>query len=514
MKISKIFLMSSVMTFISRVFGFIRDVVIASIFGTGIYTDSFFVSFRIPNLLRRIFAEGAFSQIFIPILVKYRNNLGDEKAKIFASCIFKWLSLFLILITMVGIIISPEIVMLIAPGFINNTDQFVLTVSLLRILFPYIILISLSSLLTSILNSWNYFFISFLSPVFLNISIIFFSLYIVPLLNNNSIIALSWAVLIGGSVQLFSHFLYLRYIGIKINNFQLYQPDIKKIFILILPAVFGASVNQLLISINTAISSFLSPGSISWMYYADRIVEFPIGIFGASITGILLPLLSESVYKNQKKKYSDILHWSIKICFFLILPSSLILLYLSKPLVITLFKYKNFSNFDVFMTQKSLIGYSIGLTGLILVKIFTLSFYSIQNFKTPIYIAIISIIISQFMNLILVKYFQHAGLSLSIGITSYINAFLLYLNIKKRLFLIKKFNIKKFFMQLLFGLTIMFLTIFYLSCFIKNWEYGNIFFRLFRICCIIFISVTMYFFSLFLIGFNFKKIFNISHYKN
>ncbi|MDQ1237803.1 MAG: murein biosynthesis integral membrane protein MurJ [Wigglesworthia glossinidia] len=500
MRINRVFLLSSFITFLSRISGFIRDILIASVFTPGLHTDAFFVSFKIPNLLRKIFAEGAFSQVFIPILIEYKKNHNDMEINIFISCVFRWLVLFLILITIIGILIAPILVFLISPGFIKNFEQFQLTVSLIRILFPYIILISIASLFSSILHSLNQFFISLISPILLNISMIFFILFITPKLTENNIISLAWSVLIGGLMQLYFSFIFLKRNDISINYFQIKHPEIFKILFLIGPAIFGISINQILTMLNTAISSFLSPGSISWMYYADRIVELPMGILGVSIINILLPYLSKSISFNKIKEYSDILCWGLQVCFLLVLPSSIILITLSRPLIITLFQYQNFSDFDVIMTQKSLIGYAIGLTGFILVKILTLAFYSYKNFRTPIYYAAIMLLITQCMNILFVTFFQHAGLSLSISITAYIHAGLLYWKLYKKKYLIHFSGWSRLFLSILFSSFIMFIIILFLSSLVSNWMHGGIFYRLIRMSGIILISIIVYFSALFLLG--------------
>lgn len=513
MRINKLFLLSSFITLLSRIFGFIRDVAIASVFSLGLNTDAFFVSFRIPNLVRRIFAEGAFSQIFVPILIEYKKNHNTKETYIFISCVFRWLALLITLIAILGIIIAPVLVILIAPGFTKNFEQFQLTVALIRILFPYVVLISLSSLFASILNSLNQFFVTLISPIFLNISMILFALFVAPKLHVNNIIALAWSVLIGGVVQIFFNFIFLKKNKININCFRLKQPKIFKMFILLGPAIFGISINQILISINTAISSFFSPGSISWMYYADRIVELPIGILGVSIANILLPYLSQFASRNENKKYSNVLFWGIRICFYFVFPISIMLIILSRPIIITLFQYKNFSDFDVTMTQKSLIGYAIGLTGFILVKILTLAFYAHKNFRTPIYYAISMLLITQCMNILFVTYFQHAGLSLSISITAYLHAVLLYWKLRKEKYLILHKRWHKFILPILFSLFVMLLMTLYLSSLINDWTYGNLFYRLVRICSIILISSITYFSTLLIFGIKINNILNIGRIK-
>ncbi|UAJ66309.1 murein biosynthesis integral membrane protein MurJ [Candidatus Schneideria nysicola] len=501
----------SCMTIFSRILGFIRDGIIARIFGVGLDTDAFFIAFKIPNLFRRIFAEGAFSQSFIPILVEYKNNYCQEKLKIFIAEVTGLLILILSIFSIIGILIAPYIINIITPGITTNSDFFFITLSLLRITFSYILLISLASLISSILNTWNYFSVAALVPSLLNISMISFAL--ISSIFQPPIIALGWSVIVGGLFQLIYQLPYLKKIGmLVIPKINLYNTDIHRIIKLMGQAILGVSVSQISIFINTIFTSFLVTGSISWIYYADRLIEFPSGVIGVTLSTILLPLLSHTLLNREYSKYSLIMNWGLRISILLGLPSSVMLVILSKLLIISLFQYGKFSIIDTVMTQYSLIAYSIGLTGLIVVKVLLSGFYSRKDIKTPVRMAIITIIAIQIMNIFFINVLQlqHVGLSLSIGIGAWLNSGLLYWQIIRKRF---------FYLQpgwLIFLLRVI-LSVFIMGCILKiilfiipfNWIELNMLYRLFFLSLIIMTGFVIYFSILLLLGVQIQKFFKI-----
>ena len=419
------------MTFLSRILGFVRDTLIARVFGAGMYTDAFFVAFKIPNLLRRISAEGAFSQAFVPILAEYKNQRSHDQTHALINHVATLLGLFLVALTIIGMLAAPWVVQVSAPGFAVDKAKFDLTVDLLRITFPYIFFISLVSLAGGVLNTYGNFSIPAFTPVWLNVAFIVAVLFVAPYFDN-SIRVLAWAVFAGGILQLLYQIPYLLKLGLVPRiRLDLHDEGVWRILKLMGPAVFGVSIAQISLLINTIFASFLKPGSVSWLYYADRLMEFPTGILGVALGTILLPSLSKSFADKADGEYSKLLDWGLRLTFMLALPASVALAVLATPLVTGLFHYGAFKADDVEMTRQALMAYSLGLLGLILVKVLAPAFYSRQNIKTPVKIALFTLAATQLMNLLFIKHLQHAGLALAIGLGACINAGLLYFYLRK-----------------------------------------------------------------------------------
>lgn len=419
------------MTFLSRILGFIRDTLVARIFGAGIYTDAFFVAFKIPNLLRRMFAEGAFSQAFVPVFAEYKNRRGQDETQALVSHVATLLGLVLMAVTLLGMLAAPWVVYISAPGFAAEPEKFAITVAMLRIIFPYIFFISLVSLAGGVLNTYSRFSVPAFTPVLLNVSFIIAALFFAPYFDP-PIKVLAWAVLVGGVLQLALQLPFLHKIGMlpKLSlNWQ--DAGVRRIFKLMGPAVFGVSVAQISLIINTIFASFLVSGSVSWMYYADRLMEFPTGLLGVALGTILLPSLAKSHADKDQGEYSQLLDWGLRLTFMLALPSAVALAVLSVPLVTSLFHYGAFTVNDVWMTRRALMAYSLGLIGLILVKVLAPGFYARQNIKTPVKIALFTLAATQLMNLAFIGTLKHAGLALSIGLGACLNAGLLYYHLRK-----------------------------------------------------------------------------------
>lgn len=420
------------MTFISRILGFIRDMIIARIFGAGLATDAFFVAFRIPNLLRRLFAEGAFSQAFVPILAEYKNTRTADETRNLIDHISTLLMIVLFFVTLIGVIAAPWIIYVSAPGFLDNPEKFALTVDLLRITFPYILFISLVALAGGILNTYGKFNVPAITPAFLNLSFIACALWLTPYMQP-PVLALAWAVFIGGILQLaFQVPFLIRLKRLPRIRFNVKESGAWRIIKLMGPAVFGVSVSQISLLINTIFASLLVTGSVSWLYYADRLMEFPAGLLGVALGTILLPSLARHYSNNSNEEYSLLLDWGLRMTMMLTLPAALALGLLSTPLIATLFHHGAFTDHDVWMTREALIAYSIGLIGLILVKVLAPGFYARQNIKTPVKIAVITLIATQLMNLLFIFPFKHAGLALAIGLGACLNAGLLYYQLRKQ----------------------------------------------------------------------------------
>jgi len=421
----------SSLTMVSRVLGYARDFFIARFFGASLATDAFFVAFKIPNLLRRMFAEGAFSQAFVPILAGYRNANSAEETRSLIDSVSTLLFLALVVTAALGMAAAPLIVYVTAPGFAAEPDKFALTVQLLRITFPYIVFISLVALAAGVLNTWNRFSVPALTPALLNVSFIvgaaFFAQYFDP-----PVLVLAWAVFVGGLLQLAFQVPFLAKLGLLPRwRFDLSHPGVRRVLLLMAPAAFGVSVSQLSLLINQVFASFLQTGSVSWLYYADRLMELPAGVLGVAVGTILLPSLSKYHAQANWTEYARLLDWGLRITVLLAVPSAAALAVLSLPFITTLFHYGRFTAEDAGMTQRALIAYSIGLVGMILVKILAPGFYARQNVVTPVKIGVLTLIATQAMNLVFIGPLKHAGLALAIGLGACLNAGLLYRTLRR-----------------------------------------------------------------------------------
>ena len=421
----------SSLTLVSRITGFVRDTIIARMFGAGLATDAFFVAFRIPNLLRRLFAEGAFSQAFVPMLAEYKHRRGEADTKLLVDRTATLLALALLAATVIGVAVAPVVIYISAPGFSAVPAKFDLTVRMLRITFPYILFISLVSLASGVLNTWSRFAVPAFTPTLLNVSFILCALFLAPYFDP-PVVVLAWGVLGGGILQLAFQLPALARIGMLPRPALVWSdPGVRRIFVLMGPAVVGVSVSQLSLLINTIFASFLENGSVSWLYYADRLMEFPTALLGVALGTVLLPSLSKHHADAATDEYSKLLDWGLRLTLMLAAPAAAALAVLSVPLITTLFHYGNFGDRDVWMTRQALVAYAIGLLGLILVKVLAPGFYARQNIATPVRIAIFTLIVTQLMNAALIVPLRHAGLALSIGLAACLNAGLLYRKLRE-----------------------------------------------------------------------------------
>ena len=414
------------MTLVSRILGFVRDAVIARVFGAGLYTDAFFIAFRIPNLMRRLFAEGAFSQAFVPILSEYKIRKGVQETKVLVDRTATLLALVLVAASALGIAAAPAIIYVSAPGFAADATKFDMTVSMLRVTFPYIVFISLVSLAGGVLNTWSRYAIPAFTPTLLNLCFIAFALWLAPYFDPPAM-ALAWAVVAGGVAQLALQLPALASIGMLPRPRRAWSdPGVRRILALMAPAAVGVSVSQVSLLINTIFASFLETGSVSWLYYADRLMEFPTALLGVALGTVLLPSLSKYHSEAAGAEYSKLLDWGLRLTLMFALPAAVALAVLAVPLITTLFHYGQFSERDVWMTRQALIAYAAGLLGLILVKVLAPGFYARQNIRTPVKIALVTLVATQLMNAALIVPLKHAGLALAIGLGACLNAFLLY----------------------------------------------------------------------------------------
>lgn len=419
------------MTFLSRVLGLVRDVVIAAYFGSKSEADAFFVAFKIPNFFRQLFGEGAFSQAFVPVLSEYRIKQSKEEVKALISHVAGTLGLILIGMSTLCILASPLLIILFAPGFYQHTGKLELAGSMLRITFPYLFLISLTAFAGSILNSCGRFAVPAFTPVLFNASLISVTILMTPWFDQ-PVIALAWGVVIAGIAQLLLQVPFLWRIDMLPTPKWGWQHEgVKRILTLMLPALFSVSVAQINLLLDTVIASFLQAGSISWLYYSCRLSELPLGIFGVAIGTVILPSLSRNHAKEAPEAFSATLDWAIRIILLIGMPAGIALFILAEPLITTLFYHGQMTERDVMMSAMSLRGYAVGLMGVMLIKVLAPGYFARQNMKTPVKIAIIAMVANMVFNLILAWPLGHAGLALATSLSALLNAGLLFLGLRK-----------------------------------------------------------------------------------
>ena len=419
-------------TLISRVFGFARDMVIAQLFGAGFAVDAFLVANKIPNFMRRLFAEGAFSQAFVPVLAEYQKTKGDNQTKQFINHLCGVLSLVLLIITVIGILAAPIVVVIFAPGFEHGGDRFNLTSQMLVYTFPYLLFISLTAMAGAILNTYDRFAIPAFTPVLLNLSLILCAVYLAPHLPQ-PVMALAIGILIAGIVQLLFQFPFLS----KIHRFpipkpSLRDPGVRRVMMLMVPALFGVSVGQINVMIDQWFASFLQVGSISWLYYSDRIAELPLGVFGVAIATVILPNLSRKNAVHDHEQYSRIVDWSLRSVLLVGLPSSLGLILLAGPILVCLLNHGAFTQQDVLLSEYCLMAFGLGLPAFMLIKVLASGFYAKQNIKLPVKIAVVALIANTLFSFCFIWSLKHVGLALATAFSALINAGLLFYFLRKK----------------------------------------------------------------------------------
>jgi len=415
----------SAMTFLSRILGFTRDIIFAHFFGAGAGTDAFFVAFRIPNLMRRLFAEGAFSLAFVPVFSQYKTQNSHEELRRLTDDVAGTLSVILLSTTAVGVLAAPVLIWVFAPGFIEDQDKYTLTVEMLRITFPYLFFISLTALAGGMLNSFGRFAIPALTPALLNIVLIFAAVWVAPQLDQ-PIMALAWGVFFAGLLQLLFQIPFLKRLKLLPRpRWGWKSAGVQRILKLMLPTLFGSSVAQINLLFSTFLASFLVTGSVSWLYYSDRLVEFPLGIFGVALGTVILPSLSKKHAADSRESFSRTLDWALRLALLIGVPATVGLIILAGPLLATLFQYGEFSPHDVRMASQSLMAYSLGLLAFMLVKVLAPGFYARQDTRTPVKIGIIAMVVNMVLNVALFFPLAHAGLALGSSLSSYLNALLL-----------------------------------------------------------------------------------------
>ncbi|MGP5311008.1 murein biosynthesis integral membrane protein MurJ [Vreelandella alkaliphila] len=418
-------LVVSAMTMLSRVMGLVRDVVVATFLGAGNGSDAFFVAFKIPNFLRRLFAEGAFNQAFVPVLSEYSTQRSKQEIRELLNAVAGSLTAILALITALAMLGAPWLVWVFAPGFGRDPEKLAMTADMLRLTFPYLLLISLTAFSGSVLNTWNRFAVPAFTPVLLNISLIGAALLLMPLMEEPAM-ALAWGVLIAGAAQLAFQVPFLLRLGLLPTPWPSFAHEgVKRILKLMAPALFGVSVSQINLLLDTVLASLLTAGSVSWLYYSDRLVELPLGVFGVAIGTIILPALSKRHAEQSTEHFSAMLDWAIRVVLLLGVPAALALAVLAEPFLITLFHYGAMTDTDIQMAAMSLRAYAFGLVAFMLIKVLAPGFFARQDTKTPVKVGIIAMVANMVFNLLLIWPLAHAGLALATALSAFLNAGLL-----------------------------------------------------------------------------------------
>ena len=448
MKLIKPFIIISGLTFVSKILGFVRDVLIAFVIGAGFIADVFFVAFKFPNFFRRMFAEGAFAAAFIPMFSSILKKESKQKALQFGSEVFSILFFILLVIILIIEFLMPLVVYFLAPGFASDPSKFELLIELSRITFPYLFFISLVSLLSGILNSFNKFAFGAASPILLNISFILFILSFEEIFSTKGHM-LAWAVFFAGIVQL----VFLFY-GIIKNKFFIffikpkYTNKIKKLLKLIIPGAIGAGVIQINLLVDVILASFLPTGSVSYLYYAERINQLPIALIGVAIGTALLPALSQQISKNEHQKANYTQNRALEFSILLTLPAAIAIFILANPIISSFFERGEFITQDTILTARALQAFAVGIPGYIFVKILTPAFFARQNTVTPVKIASFCVLINFVLNIVLMQYYQHVGIAIATAIASWVNSILLFIVLYKSKQIIIDLRLKRLFKKL------------------------------------------------------------------
>jgi putative peptidoglycan lipid II flippase len=433
----------SLWTLLSRITGLVREILIAATFGVSAMTDAFNVAFRIPNLFRRLFAEGAFSQAFVPVLAASKARNGEDATRELIARVATVMAWVLVLTCVLGVVAAPWMVWAMASGLQKNPSSYDAAVDMTRFMFPYIGFMSMVALASGVLNTWKRFAVPAATPVLLNVAMIGAAWWLVPWFKAKGvepIYALAAGVILGGMLQLVVQVPALRRLGL-LPRIALSPSGLRaawkdegtqQIIKLMLPALLGVSVAQISLLINTQIASHLPSGSVTWLTHADRLMEFPIALLGVALGVVLMPQLAGARAKGDAAQYSGLLDWGLRIVVLLSVPCALALLIFARPLVAVLYHYGAYTETDVTQTSLALMGWGVGLVGIVAIKVLAPGFYASQDIKTPVKIAVVVLVVTQLLNIVLVPYFKHAGLSLSIGLGAVVNALWLLVVLLRR----------------------------------------------------------------------------------
>jgi putative peptidoglycan lipid II flippase len=492
------------LTLLSRITGLMRESLKAVAFGAGLQMDAFEAAFRLPNILRRLFAEGAFSQAFVPILAEYKRARGDAATRDLVCRVGTLLAVLLVALSVVGIFAAPWLVYALAGGFARTPGKVELTAELIRIMFPYILFISLVSLAGGVLNIHRNFAIPAVTPVLLNVAIIAAAIFVAPHVDP-PIVALAWGVAFGGVAQLALQIRPLWKLGMLPRfRFDWRDEGVRRVLSAMGPAVLGVSAAQISALINTQFAAYLGDGRISWITYADRLMEFPSALLGVALGTVLLPSLAKHHHDANDTQYRELLDWGLRLTFLLALPAALALAVLATPLIATLYQYGRFTVNDVWQTRAALLGYSVGLLGLIAVKILAPGFYARQNMKTPVKIAFLTVIVTQLLALLLMFQIGHAGLTLATSVGACFNAALLYWAMRRQKVYSPLPGWGRFLARVTAALLVLCGVMWWAAGPDAFWISAGLWSKMSRLGMVIGASALAYFGSLWLVGFRFK----------
>ena len=425
-------------TLLSRVLGFVRDMVFAAFFGAGAGMDVFVISFQIPNFLRRLFAEGAFSQAFVPVLSEYQSRRSPEEVKDLIDRTAGRLTGVLFAVTLVGVVGAPLLILVFSSGFKADPEKYALAVEMLRITFPYLFFISLTAFAGAVLNTHGRFGVPAVTPVILNLCLIAGVVWVEPMLGQSGL-GVAWAVFIAGVAQLAFQVPFLAREGLLPRlRWGAPHEGVQRILRLMMPALFGSSVAQLNMLVDRHIASYLQTGSMSWLWYSDRLMEFPLGVFAIALATVILPGLSRRHSEQAPQAFSDTIDWSMRLTCVIVIPAGVAMFVLAGPILATLFQHGEFKAFDTRMTTYSLGVYALGLFGFTLVKVLAPAYFARQDTRTPVRVGVIAMVANIVLNLIIVVPMvkfgfvaPHMGLVIATGLAAFINAGMLYRGLRK-----------------------------------------------------------------------------------
>ena len=495
-------------TILSRILGFVRDVVLARMFGASGETDAFFLAFRIPNFMRRLFAEGSFSLAFVPVLSEYKATGDREALRDLIDHVTGTLAAILLVLTAVGIFAAPLLLSIFAPGWLaDDRPEFDLSAGMLRITFPYILLISLTALAGGILNTFERFLIPALTPVLLNISLIAAALLLAEHLAV-PVTALAWGVLAAGFAQLLLQVPALMRMGLMPRpRWGWRHSGVRRIMKLMIPTLFGSSVAQVNLLFDSIIATFLVTGSVSWLYYSDRLLEFPLGVLGIALATVILPSLSKKHAQASTAEFSATLDWALRLALIITVPAAVGLAVLAEPILITLFQYDAFRPDDVHMSALSLIAYSAGLPAFIAVKVLAPGYYARQDTRTPVKIAVAAMVTNMALNLLFVGLLlhnefegPHAGLALASSVAAYLNAVLLYRGLRKRAVYVPEQGWFRLWAAVIVASATMAALLLFMTHDIEHWLQADVVLRVKNLVLAIAFGVIVYLFTTMVVG--------------
>ncbi len=489
------------MTLASRITGLARESLKAAVFGAGMQMDAFEAAFRLPNILRRMFAEGAFSQAFVPVLAEYHRQRGEDATRDLVGRVGTLLAVVLLGVSVLGVLAAPWLVYLLAGGFARTPGKVELTADLIRIVFPYILFVSLVSLAGGVLNVYRRFAVPAFTPVLLNLSIIGSAIFLARFFDP-PILALAGGVAIGGVAQLaFQVAPLARLSMLPRPRFDWRDEGVRRVLLLMGPAILGVSAAQISALINTQLAALLGDGRISWITYADRLMEFPSALLGVALGTVLLPSLAQLHSEDNHAEYSALLDWGLRLALLLALPAAFALWLLAVPMITTLYQYGRFGAADVWQTRAALLGYGVGLPALILVKILAPGFFARQQMRTPVKIAFLTVVITQTLAVILMWPLGHAGLTLATSLGACVNAGLLFWFLRRNGVFVPRPGWLSFLCRLLVALGVLAALLYALAGPAQWWLDAGLAARAGRLCAIVAAGALAYFGALFLLGF-------------